>query len=159
VFFYRVCLMLRKGGDMWNTGEFAWAFGELRKGAVILPSYLKAMYSIVSSTKFRSAGVQCSYAISTPSRSCAGQFLCLCYLGQKLTMAGVPIPAYKQFWTDKRSSLKNDDKELITKYPEAAPSLQQLYKVLCDRESRQIYSSIGWGKRGVGYHFQLCRGQ
>jgi hypothetical protein len=49
-------------------------------------------------------------------------------------MTGVPLPAYKQFWTDKWPFLKNDYKELITKYPEAAPSLHQLYKVFCDIE-------------------------
>jgi hypothetical protein len=39
-----------------------------------------------------------------------------------------------QFWTNKLSSLNTGYKKLITKYAEAAPSLQQLYKVLCDVE-------------------------
>jgi hypothetical protein len=50
-------------------------------------------------------------------------------------MAGVPVPAYKQFWTDKWLSLKTQYKDLANKYPDAAPTIQQLLKVLCDIEN------------------------
>jgi hypothetical protein len=42
--------------------------------------------------------------------------------------------------------LKNNYKELITKYPEAAPSLQQLYKVLCDIEEVAKYTPPSAGE-------------
>jgi hypothetical protein len=50
-------------------------------------------------------------------------------------MAGVPVPAYKQFWTDKRLSLNTQCKDIASKYPDATPSIQQLLKVLCDTEN------------------------
>jgi hypothetical protein len=31
-------------------------------------------------------------------------------------MAGVPVPAYQQFWTDKRISLKTEYKDITSKY-------------------------------------------
>jgi hypothetical protein len=34
-------------------------------------------------------------------------------------MAGVPVPAYQQFWVGKRSSLKNEYKNLVSKNPDA----------------------------------------
>jgi hypothetical protein len=66
-------------------------------------------------------------------------------------MAGVPVPTYKQFWTDKRLSLNTQYKELANTYPEATPSIQQLLKVLCDIENlaNSTPISVG-GKQGVG---------
>jgi hypothetical protein len=49
-------------------------------------------------------------------------------------MACVPVPAYEQFWTDKRLSLNTQYKDLANTYPDATPSIQQLLKVLCDIE-------------------------
>jgi hypothetical protein len=46
-------------------------------------------------------------------------------------MAGVPVPAYQQLWMDKRSSLKTECKAIVSTHSDAAPSLQQLFKVLC----------------------------
>jgi hypothetical protein len=43
----------------------------------------------------------------------------------------VSVPAYKQFWTDKRLSLKTQYQDIDNKYPDAAPTMQQLLKVLC----------------------------
>jgi hypothetical protein len=51
-------------------------------------------------------------------------------------MAGVPVLAYQQFWTHKRSWLKSECKAIISKYPDASSSMQQLLKVLCDTEFR-----------------------
>jgi hypothetical protein len=45
-------------------------------------------------------------------------------------MADMTVPAYKQFWTDKRTSLNNEEKDLINKYPDAAASIKQILKVL-----------------------------
>jgi hypothetical protein len=39
-------------------------------------------------------------------------------------MAGLPVPAYQQFWTDKRLSLKTEYKFIANKYPDAAPTMQ-----------------------------------
>jgi hypothetical protein len=47
----------------------------------------------------------------------------------------VPLPAYKQFWTDKRLSLKILYKDISNKYPDVAPTMKQLFKVLCDIEN------------------------
>jgi hypothetical protein len=46
-------------------------------------------------------------------------------------MAAVPVKTYKQFWIDKRLSLNTQYKDLASTYPVAAPSIQQLLKVLC----------------------------
>jgi hypothetical protein len=50
-------------------------------------------------------------------------------------MAGVPAPTYQQFWMDKRTLLTNESKGLVNKYPDAASSVHQLLKVLCDIEN------------------------
>jgi hypothetical protein len=56
-------------------------------------------------------------------------------------MAGVPTPTYQQFWTDKRTSLTNESKGLINKYPDAASSVHQLLKVLCDIHVENLASN------------------
>jgi hypothetical protein len=56
-------------------------------------------------------------------------------------MAGVPVPAYQPFRTDKRSSLKTEYKAIINTHPDAAPSMQQLFKVLCGIEDLASYTS------------------
>jgi hypothetical protein len=50
-------------------------------------------------------------------------------------MASASVPAYQQFWTEKRLSLKTQYKDLANKYADAAPTIQQLFKVLCDTEN------------------------
>jgi hypothetical protein len=50
-------------------------------------------------------------------------------------MAGVPVPAYQQFWTDQRSAVKTEYKEIVNAHPDAALCLQHLHKVLCDIEA------------------------
>jgi hypothetical protein len=57
-------------------------------------------------------------------------------------MAGVPVPAYQQFQTDKRSSLKTEYKAIINTHPDAAPSMQQLFKVLCAIEDLASYTLV-----------------
>jgi hypothetical protein len=47
-------------------------------------------------------------------------------------MAGVPVPAYQEFWSEKRSELQAEYKSLVKSHPDAAQCLQQLYKVLSD---------------------------
>jgi hypothetical protein len=49
-------------------------------------------------------------------------------------MAGLPVPAYQQFWTDKRSTLKKEYETIVNTHPDAVPCMQQLFKVLCDLE-------------------------
>jgi hypothetical protein len=51
-------------------------------------------------------------------------------------MAGVPEPAYQQFWADKRASLEKElGKNKGKTHPDAVPSMQHLFKVLCDLEA------------------------
>jgi hypothetical protein len=61
-------------------------------------------------------------------------------------MAGVPAPAYQQFWADKRSSLQTEHKDLVTKYPDAAASIKQLFKVLRDLEDLASYTPLSVGQ-------------
>jgi hypothetical protein len=63
-------------------------------------------------------------------------------------MAGVTVPAYKQFWKDKRPSLKSEYNAIISTYPDASSSMQQLLKVLSDIEDLASYTpaSIGESK-------------
>jgi hypothetical protein len=61
-------------------------------------------------------------------------------------MAGVPVPAYKQFWTGKRLSLNTQYKDLATTYPDATASIQQLFKVLCDIENLANSTPISVGE-------------
>jgi hypothetical protein len=50
-------------------------------------------------------------------------------------MAGVPTPAYQQFWTDQRTALKSEYKDIVSSHPDAAVCMQHLHKVLCDIEA------------------------
>jgi hypothetical protein len=62
-------------------------------------------------------------------------------------MAGVPVPAYKRFWTDKRLSLNTQYKDIANTYPDATPTIQQLLKVLCDIENLANSTPISVGER------------
>jgi hypothetical protein len=67
-------------------------------------------------------------------------------------MAGVPVLACKQFWTDKRLSLNTHYKDIANTYPDATPSIQQLLKVLCGIEKLANSTPIiCWGEQGVGF--------
>jgi hypothetical protein len=61
-------------------------------------------------------------------------------------MADVPVPAYQELWTDKWSSLTNEYKDITNKYPCAAPSINQLLKVLCDIENLASYTPVSVGE-------------
>jgi hypothetical protein len=50
-------------------------------------------------------------------------------------MAGVPVPAYQQFWADKRASLKKESQTTGKTHPDAVPCMQHLFKVLGDLQS------------------------
>jgi hypothetical protein len=63
-------------------------------------------------------------------------------------MAGVPVPTYQQFWADKRSALKTDYKDIIATHPDAAASLSQLFKVLCDNEDLASFTPSSVGESG-----------
>jgi hypothetical protein len=63
-------------------------------------------------------------------------------------MAGVPMPAYQQFWTEKRSSLKTEYSEIVDKHPDAAASMQQLCKVLCETEDLASFTLAPVGESG-----------
>jgi hypothetical protein len=60
-------------------------------------------------------------------------------------MAGVPVPAYQQFWTEKRSSQKIEYSKIIGANLDEAAPMQQLFKVLCEIEDLANYtpSSVG----------------
>jgi hypothetical protein len=57
-------------------------------------------------------------------------------------MVGATVPAYKQFWTDKRTSINNEEKDLISTYLDAAASTKQLLKVLCDIEALDSHTPL-----------------
>jgi hypothetical protein len=61
-------------------------------------------------------------------------------------MAGLPMPTYQQFWVDKRSSLKNENKDLVNKNPDAVASIKQLFKVLCDLEDLASHTPLSVGQ-------------
>jgi hypothetical protein len=61
-------------------------------------------------------------------------------------MAGVPTPAYHNFWTDKRSSLKTELIEIIGTHPDAAAPMQQLYQVSCQIEDLASYTPASVGE-------------
>jgi hypothetical protein len=50
-------------------------------------------------------------------------------------MAGVPTPAYQQFWTDQHLALKTEYKDLVNGHLDAAVYMQHLHKMLCDIEA------------------------
>jgi hypothetical protein len=60
-------------------------------------------------------------------------------------MAGVPVPAYQQFWADKRASLEKEFQSTGKTHLEAVPSMQHLFKVLGD-----LQSLAGYTPRPVG---------
>jgi hypothetical protein len=61
-------------------------------------------------------------------------------------MAGVSVLAYKQFWTDKWLPLKTRYKDIGNYYPDAPPTMQQLFKVMCDTESQANSTPISAGE-------------
>jgi hypothetical protein len=56
------------------------------------------------------------------------------------------VKAYKQFWTDKRLSLNTKYNDLASTYPDAAPSIKQILKVLCDIEKLANCTPISVGE-------------
>jgi hypothetical protein len=60
-------------------------------------------------------------------------------------MAGAPVPTYQQFWADKRASLKTASKGIIAEHPDAAASLLQVFKVLCDIEGVAGFTPTSFG--------------
>jgi hypothetical protein len=63
-------------------------------------------------------------------------------------MAGVPVPAYEQFWTDQRSSLKAEYSEIVGRHPDAAVAIQQVFQVLCDIEDLASFTPASVGESG-----------
>jgi hypothetical protein len=60
-------------------------------------------------------------------------------------MAGVPVPAYQQFWADKGASLEKEFQTTGKTHPDAVPCMQHLFKVLGD-----LQSLAGCTPRSVG---------
>jgi hypothetical protein len=60
-------------------------------------------------------------------------------------MAGIPVPAYQQFWTEKRSALKTEYNDIVSTDPDAGAPIHQLFRVLCDIEDVASFtpSSVG----------------
>jgi hypothetical protein len=46
-----------------------------------------------------------------------------------------PVPGFRKYWTQKLASLKYEYHAILSKYPEAASVIQQVYKVLGDIEN------------------------
>jgi hypothetical protein len=63
-------------------------------------------------------------------------------------MAGVPVPAYQQLWTEQRSTLKTEYSAIVDKHQDAAASMQQLYKVLCDIVDLASFTPAPVGESG-----------
>jgi hypothetical protein len=61
-------------------------------------------------------------------------------------MACVPVPVYQQFWADKRSSLQKENKDILRQYPDAASSVKQLFKVLCELEDLSSFTPLSVGQ-------------
>jgi hypothetical protein len=61
-------------------------------------------------------------------------------------MAGVPVPAYQQFWMDKQSLLENEPQSIMDKYPDAAPVIKLLFKVVCDIEELFRFTPVPVGQ-------------
>jgi hypothetical protein len=49
-------------------------------------------------------------------------------------MVKVPVPGFQKYWTQNIASLKSEWHAIISKYPEVASVVQQVYKVLSDNE-------------------------
>jgi hypothetical protein len=49
-------------------------------------------------------------------------------------MADVPVPRFLKYWAQKLASLKSECHVIMSKYPEAAFVVQQVYKVLGNNE-------------------------
>jgi len=47
-------------------------------------------------------------------------------------MAGTQATEYEQYWLHEVNSLHSEYKEIVAKYPDAAPVMEQVHKVLCD---------------------------
>jgi hypothetical protein len=60
-------------------------------------------------------------------------------------MAGVPVPAYQQFWADKRASLEKEFQTTGKTYPDTVACMQHLLKLL-----RDLQSLAGCTPRPVG---------
>jgi hypothetical protein len=63
-------------------------------------------------------------------------------------MAGVRVPAYQQFWTDQRLSLKAEYSEIVGKHPDAAVAIKQVFQVLCDIEDLASFTPASVGESG-----------
>jgi hypothetical protein len=63
-------------------------------------------------------------------------------------MAGVPVPAYQQFWMDKRSSLENKSQSIMDKCPDGAPAMKLLFKLVCDIEGLSRFTPAPVGQSG-----------
>jgi hypothetical protein len=74
-------------------------------------------------------------------------------------MAGIPVPPYQQFWTDRTSSLKTESSKIIETHPDAAAPMRQLFKVLCEIEDLASHTPTSVGERAMGcksYCNALC---
>jgi hypothetical protein len=62
-----------------------------------------------------------------------------------IKMAGIPVPTYQQFWTEKRSALKTEYKDIVSADPDVSAPMHQLFRVLCDIEDVASFtpSSVG----------------
>jgi hypothetical protein len=68
------------------------------------------------------------------------------------------VLTYLQFYTDKRSSLTNEYKDIMSARCHSINS-SVIEGVVQYREPSQLHTSLGWGERGVGGHNQLSRRQ
>jgi hypothetical protein len=47
-------------------------------------------------------------------------------------MAGAQVTEYEQYWLHEVNSLHSEYKDIVAKYPDAAPLMEKVHKVLCD---------------------------
>jgi hypothetical protein len=60
-------------------------------------------------------------------------------------MAGAQVTEYEQYWLHEVNSLHSEYKDIVAKYPDAAPVMEKVHKVLCD-----IVSVAGCTPANVG---------
>jgi hypothetical protein len=65
-------------------------------------------------------------------------------------MAGVPVPGFRKYWTQKVASLKSQCHAITKKYPAAASVVQQVHEALSDIENLPSVRRLKWGKALTG---------
>jgi hypothetical protein len=55
-------------------------------------------------------------------------------------MVGTWVTEYEEYWLHEVNSLNSEYKEIVADYPNAAPVMEQVHKVLCDSQPGRMYT-------------------